>query len=332
MFVGEPSTHFQHFVDPLIDPQIQDFISLMNPETDAVVDARTHPPPPQSQLVAQSEAQAPLRIPPHQDIHLNATEANTSITVLDFKMKNDKHPRVEGFLLMSSPVPQTIIIGAYIYFVTSLGPKLMENRKPFELRQIMAFYNFGVVALSVYMTYEFLMSGWATGYSFRCDLVDYSRSPTALRMVRTCWLYYFSKFIELLDTIFFVLRKKEGQITFLHVLHHSIMPWTWWFGVKFAAGGLGTFHALLNCVVHVIMYSYYGLCSLGPAYYKYLWWKKHMTTIQLQQKGGDIEHGSPTIQTSALTTGLKVITEVIAAPPPPLAASLRLRSRPESNF
>ncbi|KAH1169471.1 hypothetical protein KIL84_014061 [Mauremys mutica] len=145
-------------------------------------------------------------------------------------------PRVEGFLLMSSPVPQTIIIGAYIYFVTSLGPKLMENRKPFELRQIMAFYNFGVVALSVYMTYEFLMSGWATGYSFRCDLVDYSRSPTALRMVRTCWLYYFSKFIELLDTIFFVLRKKEGQITFLHVLHHSIMPWTWWFGVKFAAG------------------------------------------------------------------------------------------------
>uniref|UniRef100_A0A8C0IL69 Elongation of very long chain fatty acids protein n=1 Tax=Chelonoidis abingdonii TaxID=106734 RepID=A0A8C0IL69_CHEAB len=181
-------------------------------------------------------------------------------------------PRVEGFLLMSSPVPQTIIIGAYIYFVTSLGPKLMENRKPFELRQIMAFYNFGVVALSVYMTYEFLMSGWATGYSFRCDLVDYSRSPTALRV---------SNQMKLI--IFFVLRKKEGQITFLHVLHHSIMPWTWWFGVKFAAGGLGTFHALLNCVVHVIMYSYYGLCSLGPAYYKYLWWKKHMTSIQLVQ-------------------------------------------------
>lgn len=55
---------------------------------------------------------------------------------------------------MSSPFPTTFIIGTYIYFVTSLGPKLMENKKPFELRQIMAFYNFSVVALSLYMTYE----------------------------------------------------------------------------------------------------------------------------------------------------------------------------------
>lgn len=30
----------------------------------------------------------------------------------------------------------------------------MENKKPFELRQIMTFYNFSVVALSLYMTYE----------------------------------------------------------------------------------------------------------------------------------------------------------------------------------
>ncbi|XP_060617510.1 very long chain fatty acid elongase 7 [Anolis sagrei] len=192
-------------------------------------------------------------------------------------------PRVDGYPLMSSPLPQTVIIGAYIYFVTHLGPKFMENRKPFDLRQIMVFYNFGVVALSIYMTYEFLMSGWATGYSYRCDLVDYSRSPMALRMVRACWLYYFSKFIELLDTVFFVLRKKNAQVTFLHVFHHSIMPWTWWFGVKFAPGGLGTFHGMLNCIVHIIMYTYYGICSLGPAYHKYLWWKKHMTTIQLVQ-------------------------------------------------
>ncbi|XP_060047295.1 elongation of very long chain fatty acids protein 7 isoform X2 [Erinaceus europaeus] len=130
---------------------------------------------------------------------------------------------------------------------------------------------------------QFVMSGWGTGYSFRCEIVDYSQSPEALRMVRTCWLYYFSKFIELLDTIFFVLRKKNSQVTFLHVFHHTIMPWTWWFGVKFAAGGLGTFHALLNTAVHVVMYCYYGLCALGPAYQKYLWWKKYLTSLQLVQ-------------------------------------------------
>ncbi|OWK62565.1 Elongation of very long chain fatty acids protein 7, partial [Lonchura striata] len=125
----------------------------------------------------------------------------------------DADPRLEGWPLMSSPFPTTFIIGTYVYFVTSLGPKLMENKKPFELRQIMTFYNFSVVALSLYMTYEFLMSGWATGYSFRCDIVDYSRSPTALRMVRTCWLYFFSKFIELLDTVQFIMITVHiGQI------------------------------------------------------------------------------------------------------------------------
>lgn len=104
-----------------------------------------------------------------------------------------------------------------------------------------------------------------------------------MRMASVCWLYYFSKFIEMLDTVFFVLRKKPKQITFLHVFHHSIMPFTWWFGVRFSPGGLGTFHALLNCIVHVIMYTYYLLSALGPSFQRFLWWKKHLTSLQLIQ-------------------------------------------------
>ncbi|XP_043102959.1 elongation of very long chain fatty acids protein 7a [Puntigrus tetrazona] len=192
-------------------------------------------------------------------------------------------PRTEDWLLMSSPLPQTVIIAFYIYFVMSLGPRLMENRKPFDLKRVLIVYNFSVVAYSLYMCYEFVMSGWGTGYSFRCDLVDYSRSPQAMRMAWTCWLYYFSKFIELMDTVFFVLRKKHNQVTFLHVFHHSIMPFTWWFGVRFSAGGMGTLHGLLNCIVHVIMYTYYGLSALGPNYQKLFWWKKYLTSVQLIQ-------------------------------------------------
>nr|XP_024642721.1 elongation of very long chain fatty acids protein 7 [Macaca nemestrina] len=171
----------------------------------------------------------------------------------------DADPRVEDWLLMSSPLPQTILLGFYVYFVTSLGPKLMENRKPFELKKVMITYNFLIVLFSVYMCYEFVMSGWGIGYSFRCEIVDYSQSPTALRMARTCWLYYFSKFVELLDTI-------------LVRITSELFP-----------GGLGTFHALLNTAVHVVMYSYYGLSALGPAYQKYLWWKKYLTSLQLVQ-------------------------------------------------
>ncbi|KAJ8413988.1 hypothetical protein AAFF_G00065860 [Aldrovandia affinis] len=211
------------------------------------------------------------------------SELTSRAVYLYNEMLKEADPRTEDWLLIKSILPQNLIILAYILFVNSLGPRLMEKRKPFDLKPVLIVYNFGVVALSIYMCYEFIMSGWGTGYSFRCDLVDYSSSPQGLRMASTCWLYYFSKFIEMLDTVFFILRKKNSQVTFLHVYHHAIMPFTWWFGVKFSAGGLGTFHALLNCIVHVIMYTYYGLCALGPAYQRHLWWKKHLTTMQIFQ-------------------------------------------------
>jgi len=39
--------------------------------------------------------------------------------------------------------------------------------------------------------------------------------------------------------VFFILRKKNGQITFLHVYHHGSMVLLWWVGVKFIPGGEG---------------------------------------------------------------------------------------------
>jgi hypothetical protein len=71
---------------------------------------------------------------------------------------------------MSSPLPQTIIIAAYIFFVTSWGPRLMANRKAFDLKGVLVVYNFGVVALSLYMCYEVrphlvLMESWEAWHS-----------------------------------------------------------------------------------------------------------------------------------------------------------------------
>lgn len=55
-------------------------------------------------------------------------------------------------------------------------------------------------------------------------------------MAHTCWWYYFSKFTEFADTLFFVLRKKNEHVSTLHVIHHGIMPMSVWFGMKFAPG------------------------------------------------------------------------------------------------
>lgn len=43
--------------------------------------------------------------------------------------------------------------------------------------------------------------------------------------------------LSLLLQVFFVLRKKNNQISFLHVYHHSTMPLLWWTGVTFVPGG-----------------------------------------------------------------------------------------------
>ena len=66
-------------------------------------------------------------------------------------------------------------------------------------------------------------------------------------------------------------RKKYGQISLLHVYHHSIMPINVWLGVRFLPGGHGTFFGLVNAFVHVVMYTYYLIAGLGPAFQKYIW-------------------------------------------------------------
>ncbi|XP_076249437.1 very long chain fatty acid elongase AAEL008004 [Calliopsis andreniformis] len=198
-------------------------------------------------------------------------------------MDNKSDPRVNDWAMMSSPVPTLAICLSYVYFVKVLGPKLMENRKPFDLRRVMIFYNLFQVIFSTWLFHESLVSGWGGHYSFRCQPVDYSNNPLALRMAHGCWWYYFSKFTEFLDTIFFVLRKKNDHISTLHVIHHGCMPMSVWFGVKFTPGGHSTFFGLLNTFVHIVMYSYYLLAALGPRIQPYLWWKKYLTTLQMIQ-------------------------------------------------
>ncbi|KAI5092577.1 elongation of very long chain fatty acids (FEN1/Elo2, SUR4/Elo3, )-like 1a [Silurus meridionalis] len=192
--------------------------------------------------------------------------------------------RVRDYPLMQSPVQMTLILVSYVILVLYIGPRFMANRKPYDLKIPMVIYNFCMVLFNAYIVYEFMMSGWATTYTWRCDLIDISTSPQTLRMIRVAWLFYFSKYVELLDTVFFVLRKKHSQVTFLHIFHHSFLPWSWWWGITLTpAGGMGCFHAMVNAMVHVIMYTYYCLSAAGPRFQKYLWWKKHMTAIQLTQ-------------------------------------------------
>lgn len=181
------------------------------------------------------------------------------------------------------PGPLLMIIVTYLYFSISAGPRYMRDKKPYQLRHLMILYNLVQIFLSIYLVYEGLMSGWLYDYDYRCQPVDYSNNPLALRMARTVHVYYLCKLVELLDTVFFVLRKKQRQISTLHLYHHSLMPICGWIGVRYLPGGHGTLLGVINSFIHVIMYIYYMLSSIGPHMNKYLWWKKYLTSLQLIQ-------------------------------------------------
>uniref|UniRef100_A0A8C5Q9D7 Elongation of very long chain fatty acids protein n=1 Tax=Leptobrachium leishanense TaxID=445787 RepID=A0A8C5Q9D7_9ANUR len=191
--------------------------------------------------------------------------------------------RTDPWLLVYSPAPVILIFSVYLVLV-ALGPRLMGSREPFTLHYVLLIYNVALVGLSVYMFYEFLVTSVLAGYSYLCQPVDYSESELGMRMARVCWWFYFSKVIELLDTIFFIMRKKFNQISFLHVYHHATMIFNWWAGVKYVAGGQAFFIGMLNSFVHIFMYLYYALAVLGPSMQKYLWWKRYLTLLQLVNK------------------------------------------------
>lgn len=193
-------------------------------------------------------------------------------------------PRVRKYPLMDGGPWLTIaLIALYLFFVKVAGPQMMKNRKPFDLRNMIFTYNLLLVALNGWFFYT---GCWLSSFgldSWKCSLVDYkSHDPLDLFKIRIGWYFLMSKFIDFSDTIFFVLRKKDSQVTPLHVLHHSCMPLFCWIGVKYAAGGNSGFFPWINSGVHTIMYTYYALStfdSLRP----YLWWKKYITKLQMAQ-------------------------------------------------
>ena len=90
------------------------------------------------------------------------------------------------------------------------------------------------------------------------------------------YMYYLSKFYELLDTVF--LAAKGSKLEFFQVYHHTLVVLMCYLWLETAQslqfGGL-----IFNTFVHVIMYFYFGLREIGysPA------WRGLVTSTQIVQ-------------------------------------------------
>lgn len=93
------------------------------------------------------------------------------------------------------------------------------------------------------------------------------------------FLFCFSKFPELLDTFFIVLRKK--RLIFLHWYHHITVFIYCWFSYSQITSPQQWFISM-NYFVHAIMYLYYALCASG-FYRPPVWVNMVITSLQLLQ-------------------------------------------------
>lgn len=172
------------------------------------------------------------------------------------------------------PTAMTLV---YLVVVVLLGPKYFQSRDPLNVDGYMLAYN----------TYQTLFNMWAVAGLLR-EIISrplpfagtvYTPSRAEANLGFLIYAHYQNKYIELLDTVFMVVRKKNDQVSFLHVFHHSIMSWSWLAVLWYNPGGDAFFGAFMNSFIHVVMYSYYLLRALKlPCP-----WKKYVTRLQLGQ-------------------------------------------------
>lgn len=105
-------------------------------------------------------------------------------------MRYESDPRTrEWFFVYDTPYHIWGVTAAYLIFVTWLGPKIMENREPLNLRWFMIIYNAFLVFLSSYMVYEIWYSAYINRYNPICQPFDINVTPhkaSELRMAKVC--------------------------------------------------------------------------------------------------------------------------------------------------
>ncbi|KAH8260939.1 hypothetical protein KR044_000896, partial [Drosophila immigrans] len=194
-------------------------------------------------------------------------------------------PTLHRYPLLDSHWPITTILVTYLLFTLKLGRKFMEHRAPYNLKNIMIVYN---IIQVIYNTILFIYGIYYVFISPRYDRscmtnLPYDHPEKNIERA-VVYSFFINKYIDLLDTIFFVLRKSYKQITVLHVYHHVIMTYPfYWYIQIYGFGGQYLTMGFLNTFVHAVMYFYYFISSMYPELKGSLWWKKYITKLQIFQ-------------------------------------------------
>ncbi|NXO62164.1 ELOV6 protein, partial [Phainopepla nitens] len=157
---------------------------------------------------------------------------------------------------------QKSILFSGIYLILIFGIQhFMKERRPFNLRAPLVLWSFSlslfsfIAAWRIWKQMAFLLLTKGFKQSV-CSKSFYVHPVSKL------WIYLFavSKLVEMGDTLFIVLRKK--QLTILHWYHHFLTMILAWYGYNIMSVGMG-WNAALNLCIHTVMYCYYSVTAMG---------------------------------------------------------------------
>ncbi|KAJ6635922.1 Elongation of very long chain fatty acids protein 4 [Pseudolycoriella hygida] len=175
--------------------------------------------------------------------------------------------------LVRTPYPTIGIIVLYLYIVFIYGPSYMKGKKAFQLKNVILVYDVIQIFLNFSIAYSVITELIATKFSYTCTLAG-------ARLLTTGYNYYLLKVFDLTETVFFVLKQKKNQISFLHVYHHVLILLLSYIGLNMLGAGHCALYGVVNCIVHIIMYTYYFISAYKPDT-QYIRLKKFVTQMQL---------------------------------------------------
>ncbi|KAG5487120.1 hypothetical protein LSCM1_07793 [Leishmania martiniquensis] len=178
------------------------------------------------------------------------------------------HPELNAF------VSYPALIGSHVGYLvlTFLLHKFMEGRSAYLLKRPMLLYNGVQVVLSLTMAIKLSQPLVHGVFNLNGHFTDTTE--------HWVFIHYVTKFLDMFDTYCMVLRKKEEQLSFLHIYHHATIGPIWGLLLHHGiANGTAFFGAWINSAVHALMYLHYLYTSLG--YTNPL--KKYLTQLQMTQ-------------------------------------------------
>lgn len=128
--------------------------------------------------------------------------------------------------------PWFVAICVFLYLLISikLGSAYMKNREPYRIRKLIIAYNLIMVCVNAYY---FIVALQLIDYGGKLAETKFPGkcpdTPEARYINQLLFGYAASKLADWLDTMFFIMRKKFGHVTFLHLYHHTIVPCLAWY-------------------------------------------------------------------------------------------------------